>query len=278
MFARSDARDDAFGARPRELGSVWIASWCWILWLVHAILRAVSRVHLALALLALSSTSCIYARIFYFNTPTLAAPTYFDEREVHAKNPRPLARSAHEATFTLTQEQKQKYSSFDALLEDSETRAFLVLHDDKLVYERYFEGVTAETRLPGFSISKTLAALLVGCAADDGLVGVKHSVVTYIPELAKRDGYGDVTLDHLLRMVSGIDFDEESTAGAVLYYSTDLRSHLYSYDVKWQPGTHYLYGSINTQLLWDVLQRKLEGRTVAEYFETRVWQRIGAEH
>jgi CubicO group peptidase (beta-lactamase class C family) len=230
------------------------------------------------ATLALSATSCIYARIFYFNIPTLAAPTYFDEREVHAKSPRPLPRAEHEATFALTEEQREKYATFDELLEANDTRAFLALRDDRVVYERYFDNVTAETRLPGFSISKTLAALLVGCAADDGLLSTKQSVVTYIPELSQRDGYPDVTLDHLLRMVSGIDFDEESTAGAVLYYSTDLRSHLYSYDVKWRPGTHYLYGSINTQLLWDVLQRRLKGRTVADYFETRIWQRLGAEH
>lgn len=228
--------------------------------------------------LALSTTSCIYARIFYFNIPTLQAPTYFDEREVHAKNPRPLPRAEHEEAFALTEDQRLKWSGFDDMLESNDTRAFVALRDDQIVYERYFDNVTAETRLPGFSISKTLAALLVGCASDDGLLEAKASVTSYIPELSQRDGYPQVTLDHLLRMISGIDFDEESTAGAVLYYSTDLRSHLYSYDVKWAPGTHYLYGSINTQLLWDVLQRRLKGRTVADYFESRIWQRIGAEH
>ena len=79
-------------------------------------------------------------------------------------------------------------------------------------------------------------------------------------------------------MTSGIDFEEESVAGAMFYYSWDLRSRMYLYDVKWQPGTHYLYGSINTQLLWDALQRRIGNRTVAQYFEDRVWAPLGAEH
>ena len=87
----------------------------------------------------------------------------------------------------------------------------------------------------------------------------------------------DVTIDQLLRMTSGIDFDEESTAGAALYYSTDLRHRIYGYDVKWPPGQHYLYGSVSTQILWDVLDRRLGDETVAQYFAERVWSPLGAE-
>ena len=232
---------------------------------------------LALSFVACSLTSCIYARIFYFNLPTMDAPANFSEREVRAKNPRPLKRAQKSAAFALTEEEKKRYVTFDELLERNETRAFIALRDDEIVYERYFSTVTAETRLPGFSISKTLAALLVGCAVDDGMIDEKKPVTSYIPELEGRARYGEITLDYLLRMISGIDFDEESNSGAVFYYSTNLRSHLYSYDVKWAPGTHYLYGSINTQLLWDVLRRKLSGRTVSDYFEKRIWDRLGAE-
>ncbi len=234
---------------------------------------------LALALVGLLSSSCLYARIFYFNTPTLAAPSYFDSRPVQVSSrPAPLAKSARETPFGLTESEHATFGSFDALLEANHTRAFLAIHDDQIVYERYFGGVTRTTRLPSFSISKTFAAVLVGCAVGDGLLpSVDQSVVTYLPELASRRLYSDVTLDQLLRMTSGIDFDEESTAGAALYYCTNLRDLMYGYDVKWAPGQHYLYGSVNIQLLWDVLHRRLGGPTVSRYFEERVWDPLGAE-
>jgi CubicO group peptidase (beta-lactamase class C family) len=102
-------------------------------------------------------------------------------------------------------------------------------------------------------------------------------VTTYIPELAARTRYRQVTLEHLLRMTSGIDFDEESLAGPRFYYTTNLRGLMYAYDVEWTPGERYLYGSVNIQLLWDVLHRRLQGETVSHYFERQLWQPLGAE-
>jgi CubicO group peptidase (beta-lactamase class C family) len=232
-----------------------------------------------LVLLALACDGCFFGRLVYFNTPSLSAPDYFDKRVVHAAStPLPLGRSRPGVDFELSAAERAKYASFAELLEAQQTRAFVAIHDDVIVYERYFHGVTADSELPGFSMSKTYAAALIGGALSDGLLpSLAEPVTTYIPELAQRSRYREVTLERLLRMTSGIDFDEESLAGARLYYPTDLRDLIYSYDVKWTPGEHYLYGSVNIQLLWDVLQRRLAGETVSHYFERRIWQPLGAE-
>ncbi|MEO5731570.1 MAG: serine hydrolase domain-containing protein [Byssovorax sp.] len=231
-------------------------------------------------LLSLQCSSCVvYARIFYFNIPSLAAANYFDHRPVQASSrPLPFERRRPEAAFPLRQSRSHTYPTFEALLAENDTRAFLVLHHDVIVYERYFGEVTADTRLPAFSISKTFAAALIGCAQQDKLIGsVQQRLVEHVPALSERPGYQAITLDHLLRMTSGIDFEEESVAGAVLYYTTDLRSWMHTYDVTRPPGAHYQYGSINVQLLWEVLQRQLGQRTVAGYFEQRIWDALGAE-
>ena len=190
----------------------------------------------------------------------------------------PLVRSDREAQFPLTGTEHAAAGSLEALLEGHETRAFLVIHQDQVVYERYFHGVSVSTQLPGFSMSKTYAAALVGRALSQGLLeSLDQPITEYIPELASRPAYRTVTLDHLLRMTSGIDFNEESLAGARFYYTTDLRGRMYAYDVKWRPGSHYLYGSVNIQLLWDALHRRLGSETVAHYFERQLWQPLGAE-
>lgn len=235
---------------------------------------------LAIAALVLTlCSSCVYARILYFNVPSLAAPTHFASRTVRASpHPQPLRSAAREPPLLLGGDRRARFGSLDALLATTRTRAFLVLLDDTIVYERYSGGVGAQTPLPCFSMSKTLAALMVGCAVDDGLIAsTARPLVEFVPELGAKAGYRDVTLEHLLRMSSGIDFAEASMSGAALYYTTDLRTQMYAYDVRWTPGTRYLYGGVGIQLLWDVLDRRLQGRTVSQYFEQRVWDRLGAE-
>jgi CubicO group peptidase (beta-lactamase class C family) len=238
-----------------------------------------SSLLVAFALLALACSGCGYARIAYLNTPSLAAPTYFDNRIVHASSaPVTLPVGSPEATLHLTASEHTRYRSFDELLAAQHTRAFLVIHDDVIVYERYFHGFSAASELPAFSMSKTFAAVLVGRAVNQGLLpSLQDSVTDYIPELARKRRYGEITLERLLRMTSGIDFHEESLSGAQFYYATNLRDLMYSYDVEKKPGAHYQYGSINVQLLWDVLHRRLGKETVAHYFEQQVWGPLGAE-
>jgi CubicO group peptidase (beta-lactamase class C family) len=230
-------------------------------------------------LLLLCCNGCLAARIVYFNTPTLSVASHFDSRQVHASStPAPLPHASGSANFRLTASAEARYGSFDAWLEAEQTRAFVVIHDDQIVYERYFDGVSASTQLPGFSMSKTFAAALVGRALSQGLIdSLDRLVVRDIPELAKKHGYAKITDEQLLRMTSGIDFAEESLAGAKLYYTTDLRDLIYSYDVKWPAGQHYLYGSVNIQLLWDVMHRHLGEESVAHYFERQLWEPLGAQ-
>ncbi len=232
----------------------------------------------AAILLAVACSSCLYSRIMYFGEPSLSAPTYFDSREVRATSPTPLRTSDVEAKIAITRSTHNVYGSFDELLAQNHTGAFLVVKDDAVVYERYFGRVTRTTQLPSFSMSKTFAAVLVGAAVRDGILrSVDDKLIAYVPELASKKGYGDITLEQLLRMTAGINFIEDSYAGGALYYTTDLRARIYGYDVKWPAGTHYLYGSVSMQLLWDAMNRRLAGKTVSQYFEERVWGPMGAE-
>ena len=233
---------------------------------------------LVLAVLACCSQGCFFGRIIYYNTPDLSAPHYFDSRAVHASTtPVPFAKSVADAPFALTPHERSRYLSFEEMLEGEQTRAFIAIHDDVIVYERYFHDITPRTQIPGFSMSKTYAAALIGRALREHVFpSLETPITAYVPELAARPRYRDINLEMLLRMTSGVDFDEESLSGARLYYTTDLRDLMYSYDVKWTPGTHYLYGSVNIQLLWDALERRLGKETVSHYFERELWQPLGA--
>ena len=197
-----------------------------------------------LLLVVLAPSACVYARVMYYGVPGLQTREHFNHRAVAAsRHPVPLG-EGRELQALLLPPERERYRTLDGLLAANETRAFLALSHDAIVYERYFGGVSRETLMPSFSISKTYAALLVGVAESEGVLGpLSDSIVTYVPELSNVPSYDQVTLEHLLRMTSGIDYVEQSVNGAKVYYSSNLRDQMYAYGVRWRPGTHYEYGS-----------------------------------
>src|ERR671912_3030216 len=58
--------------------------------------------------------------------------------------------------------------SLVAYLDASGTTAFLVLHDDELLYEKYFDGYDKNSIQTSFSMAKSFASALVGIAIDEG--------------------------------------------------------------------------------------------------------------
>lgn len=175
-------------------------------------------------------------------------------------------------------------SDFDAFLRTNDTLAFLVVQDDRLVYERYFEGSDRETRQTSFSVAKSFLSTLVGIAIAEGAIdSVDDAVTDYVPELTERDErFERITLRDLLTMSSGLRYEEHF--GPVpwgddisTYYGADLRDvGLNETEVVDASGTAWHYNNYNPLLLGMVLERAT-GMSVAEYMATRLWQPLGAE-
>jgi CubicO group peptidase (beta-lactamase class C family) len=176
-------------------------------------------------------------------------------------------------------------SDMDEFLRGTDTLAFVVVHDDRLVYERYFEGSQRQTLQTSFSVAKSFQSTLVGIAIDEGAIGsIDDPVTDYVPELAERDPrFTHITLRNLLTMSSGLRYDEQSVPippwgdDIDTYYGTDLRSlALNETEIVGLPGTTWLYNNYNPLLIGLVLERAT-GMSVSEYMSTRLWQPLGAE-
>jgi CubicO group peptidase (beta-lactamase class C family) len=76
--------------------------------------------------------------------------------------------------------------SLERYLQASGTTAFLVIHDDKLLYERYFNGYDQRSVNTSFSMAKSFASSLVGIAIDEGHIkSVEEPITNYLPELLR---------------------------------------------------------------------------------------------
>ena len=171
----------------------------------------------------------------------------------------------------------------DDLLRETDTHGFAVVHQDRLVYERYLGGSDRGTLETSFSVAKSFVSTLVGIAIEEGLIGGTDDPVTdYLPELAERDPrFERITLRHLLTMSSGLrytesDFPWPRSDDTYTYYGVDLRQvALERSEVERPPGQEWHYNNYNPLLLGLVLERAT-GMSVSRYMATRLWQPLGA--
>ena len=167
-------------------------------------------------------------------------------------------------------------------LEEHSTRAFIVLHRGRLVYERYFNGGSREELETSFSVAKSFLSTLIGIAIDEGAIsGLDEPITRRLPELRERDPrFARIRIRDLLSMSSGIRYEEDGmpwSDDTVTYYGTDLREvALEDTEIEQAPGIGWHYNNFNPLLLGLILERAT-GQAVAEYMETRLWRPMGAE-
>jgi CubicO group peptidase (beta-lactamase class C family) len=163
--------------------------------------------------------------------------------------------------------------------------AFLIIRNDTILYESYFDGYAADgPPHPSFSVAKSFVSALVGFAVQEGAIErIDDPVTRYLPELADRDPkFSRLTIEHLLNMRSGLDYNENSYFNPFApvardYYGRQLEKYtLERTTFAAEPDSYREYQSVNTQLLGLIVERAT-GKTLPAYLEEKVWQPLGME-
>ena len=168
-----------------------------------------------------------------------------------------------------------------AYFRKQETVAFLIIKNDSLRFEKYWEGYDENSVTNSFSMAKTFTGILVGIAIKEGKIkNVDQPVGDFLPEF--KDGENaKLTIRHLLTMSSGINFDEDYANPlaypAAAYYGSDLRKLTLKYKVTEEPGKVFKYLSGNTALLGFIIE-KVTGKKLGEYMSEKLWIPMGAKN
>jgi CubicO group peptidase (beta-lactamase class C family) len=175
-------------------------------------------------------------------------------------------------------------TAFAPFLEKNGTDAFIVLRDDRILYEGYFNGHRRDSIMTSFSTAKSVAALLVGVAIAEGRIrSVDQPVTDFVPELDSR--LQSVTLRHLLEMSSGLRYRRNNAFGPLsllwsddvkAYYVPNLRRLALSVEPETVPGRRFQYNNFNPLLVGMVLERAT-GMSVSAYLESKLWRPLGTE-
>jgi CubicO group peptidase (beta-lactamase class C family) len=170
-------------------------------------------------------------------------------------------------------------------LEASGTTTFLVVRDDELLYEKYFNGYDKDSLQTSFSMAKSYASALMGIAIDEGYIkSVDEPITNYIPELLKKDErFKSITIRHLLTMSSGIKYEEggelpwgEEADDTKTYYATNLRELALNCQIEGKPGEYFEYNNYNPLLVGMIVERAT-GMPVSRFLQEQLWKPVGME-
>ncbi|MCK0530322.1 serine hydrolase domain-containing protein [Sphingobium agri] len=145
-----------------------------------------------------------------------------------------------------------------------ETRALIVMHRGEIIAERYAPGFGPETKLLGWSMGKSVTAVLVGLMVADGRLAL-DSPVPVATWGQPGDPRGRITLRQLLAMTSGLDHveDDEPLAQAdtvrMLFTdgAQDMSGFAEAKPLAHAPGSRFSYSTGNTLILGDLMARML---------------------
>jgi CubicO group peptidase (beta-lactamase class C family) len=199
------------------------------------------------------------------------------ERGAQASQLRSLSRVPRFVADLKVPNEAGESRPLDAYLDDTSTAAFVVLRDDRIVYERYSRGFDERSLLNSFSIAKSIMATLVGIAVAEGrIASLDATVADYRPEFAATP-YGAVTLKSLLMMTSGMGDRASVLPGrAQFYYGDDLHEVIEGSRPESRPANGWRYSEADVQMLGFVLEAAV-GKSVSAYLAEKLWKPLGME-
>lgn len=166
-------------------------------------------------------------------------------------------------------------------LESTQSVAFLVIQNDSLLLEHYWDNYTDSSLSNSFSMAKSITTMLAQIAIQKGvLLSWNQKVKTLLPNL-KGQYADDLELWHLSTMSSGLVWDEKYTnpfsVTAKAYYGADVAQLMMQLPISSPPGKVYNYQSGSTQLLGMCISAAAK-KPLATVASEWLWVPLQAEH
>ena len=162
-----------------------------------------------------------------------------------------------------------------------QTVAFLIIKNDSIWHESYFDGFTASSKSNSFSVAKSVVSAALGKAIMEGKIkSLDQKVIDFYPEL-KGKFAKDVTVGDLSSMASGLSWDEKYYSPFSIvtraYFDDNLKELILGLKIKNKPGERFEYLSGATQLLAMCIE-KATGKYLSDYVSDSFWKPMGAEN
>ncbi|MBU2510758.1 beta-lactamase family protein [bacterium] len=159
------------------------------------------------------------------------------------------------------------------------TQAVVIVYKGKLVAEKYTEQFSPKTPMLGWSMSKTITNGLTGVMVEKGKLDIHQPAPVKIWK-KNTDPRSKITLDHLLRMSSGLDFEEEyaplKDATYMLYDSKSMADYAADKPLRAKPDGEWYYSSGTTNIIARIIKDAAGGSLVSfnDFARTQLFDKL----
>jgi hypothetical protein len=185
-----------------------------------------------------------------------------------------------------------KPMTWEISLSANYTDGILIIHEGKVVYERYFGCLEEKGKHAAMSMTKSMTGLLAEILIAEDKLDESAQVTSIVPELAS-SSFGSATVRQVMDMTTALDYSEDyADPEADIWIYSAAASPLpkpkgyggpngyfeYLQTVK-QNGVHgeaFGYRTINTDALGWIISR-VTGKNTAHLLSERIWSKMGAE-
>jgi CubicO group peptidase (beta-lactamase class C family) len=198
----------------------------------------------------------------------------FPNREIKKGIAQPWAITSDYNTIPATEELAKNHKEL-------QTIAYLIIKNDSIWHESYFDGFDENSKSNSFSMAKSIVTMAMGKALMEGkMKSLDQKVTDFFPEL-KGTYAKEVTIGDLSSMASGLSWDEKYYSPFSIvtraYFDDDLKNVILNLDINEKPGQSFKYLSGATQLLAMCIE-KATGEHLSAYVSKHFWQPMGAEN
>lgn len=184
--------------------------------------------------------------------------------------------------------------TFSESLDANYADGIIIMHKGRIVYEKYFGGLTPSGQHAAMSVSKSFTGTLGAILVSEGVIDPEKLVTDYIPEM-KGSGYEGATVRQVMDMTTAIKYSEDyddpnaevwqySASGNVFRgpdYKGPKNYYEYLPTVKKLDGVEhgeaFGYKTVNTELLGWIISRAT-GKGIAQLVSERIWKPLGAHY
>ena len=161
------------------------------------------------------------------------------------------------------------------------TVAYVIIKNDSLIYEAYYDNYSENSKSNSFSMAKSYVCGLLGKAIMEGYIeNLEQPVGDFFPKYS--EGLSSkVTVGDLASMASGSNWKENYywpiNITAKAYYGKELEETIFGVSTVKTPGQSFEYSSGDTQLLAMVIE-KATGKKLYDYLSESLWIPLESEN
>lgn len=187
---------------------------------------------------------------------------------------------------------QDKEMTWEQSLYANYTDGVLILHKDKVVYERYFGCLDDEGKHAAMSMTKSLTGLLAQILVTEGKLDENARVIDIIPE-TEGSAFADATVREVMDMTTGIKYTEDysdpdsdiwkySEAASPLPKPADYKGpdgyweYLQQVQPEGKNGEAFHYKTVNADMVGWLVSR-VSGKSVSDLASDMLWKPMGAE-